>query len=125
MEARQTTAEGGTPLKAVGGRIRKRARVVEWAALEKRYGGNSIGGSNPPASANLIQNCLQGRFCSFILERKTPDFSPMLSACTRFNARMWTWQANIATHPIPPIAVCITLFGLPNIARKCSVAILA
>ncbi len=29
----------------------KRARVVEWAALEMRYAGNGIGGSNPPASA--------------------------------------------------------------------------
>ena len=32
---------------------RKRARVVEWAALEKRYTGNGIGGSNPPASAKI------------------------------------------------------------------------
>ena len=29
----------------------RRARAVEWAALEMRYTGNGIGGSNPPASA--------------------------------------------------------------------------
>ncbi len=33
---------------------RKRARAVEWAALEMRYTGNSIGGSNPPASAKIF-----------------------------------------------------------------------
>ncbi len=30
---------------------RRRGRVVERAALEMRYRGNLIGGSNPPASA--------------------------------------------------------------------------
>lgn len=32
-------------------RARKRAREVEWTALEMRHTGNRIGGSNPPASA--------------------------------------------------------------------------
>ena len=31
----------------------RRARVVEWAALEMRYARKGIGGSNPPASANF------------------------------------------------------------------------
>ena len=38
-------------LRASGLSTRKRARVVEWAALEMRYTRKGIGGSNPPASA--------------------------------------------------------------------------
>ena len=30
----------------------RRARAVEWAALEMRYTRKGIGGSNPPVSAN-------------------------------------------------------------------------
>ena len=42
---------------------RKRARAVEWAALEMRYTRNGIGGSNPPASALCGTNLTSSALC--------------------------------------------------------------
>ena len=51
--------------------------MVEWAALEKRYTGNGIGGSNPPASAGSIFNINESRNPYLYFERSSPDFGGM------------------------------------------------